>query len=141
MYDMTEGTFTNFVGYSELRGEVDRSEKEPPQRASLAGWETGLARLPPRFNQDACAVSHKGWKCRLGSDWMKCSSASPGQQRALAAVKANVSQEQHSQQVIWGCPAQQEQVYVRSNLEHSSGLPSSGETWKMGMSPMEGWRN
>lgn len=91
-YDMTECTFTSFVGNTELRGEVDRSEKEPPQRASLAGWETEPARFTPRFNQDARAVSHKHWKCRLGSDWMKCSSASPGQQCDLAAVKANVCQ-------------------------------------------------
>lgn len=45
MYDMSEGTFTNSVGNTELRGGVDRSEKEPPQRASLAGWETGPARF------------------------------------------------------------------------------------------------
>lgn len=57
MYDMTEGTFPNFMGNTELREEVDRSGKEPPQRASLAGWETGPTRFTPRFNQDMCAVS------------------------------------------------------------------------------------
>lgn len=55
----------NFVGNTELRGEGDRSEKEPPQRSSLAGWETGPTRLTPRFNQDAHAVSRKAWKCEL----------------------------------------------------------------------------
>lgn len=35
MYDMTEGTFTNFVGNSELRGEVGRSEKEALDRKSV----------------------------------------------------------------------------------------------------------
>lgn len=65
MNDMTEGTITNCVGNTELRGEVDRSDKEPPQRSSLAGWETGPTRFTLRFNQDAWAVSHKGWKCRL----------------------------------------------------------------------------
>lgn len=44
MYVMTEGNFTSFVSNTELRGEEDRSEKEPPQRASLAGWETGPRR-------------------------------------------------------------------------------------------------
>lgn len=65
MYAMTEGTFTNFVGNTELRGEVDMSGKEPPQRASLAGWETAPTRFTPRFNQDAHAVSHRDWKCGL----------------------------------------------------------------------------
>lgn len=53
------------MGNTELRGEVDRSEKEPPQRASLAGWETGPTGFTPRFNHDAHAVSRKAWKCGL----------------------------------------------------------------------------
>lgn len=88
-----------------------------------------------------------GWhaqQCRLGSDWVKCSSASPGQQRALAAVKANMSQVPSAiaQQQVKGCGVVLlSLVYVRSNLEHSSGIPSSGQTWKIGESPVEGWRN
>lgn len=44
-------------------------------------------------------------QCRLGSDWVKCSSASPGQQRALAAVMADVSQVASAiaQQQVEGC--------------------------------------
>lgn len=118
MYDMTEGTFTNFVGNSELRGEVDRSEKEPLQRGSLAGWETGPTRSTQGLTrihvQPHIRFGSSGWhtqQCRLGSDWMRCISASPGQQRALAAGKASVSQAasaiaQPADGRMWGCPAQ-----------------------------------
>lgn len=118
MYDMTEGTFTSFVGNSELRGEVGRSEKEAPQRGSLAGWEIGPTRsaqgLTKVHVQCLIRVGSAGWctqQCRLGSDCMRCISASPGQQRALAAVKANVSHAasavaQPADGGMWGCPAQ-----------------------------------
>lgn len=47
MDDKTECTFKYFVYNSELGGEVDRPEKEPPRIANLAGWEAG----PTRFMQ------------------------------------------------------------------------------------------
>lgn len=70
---------------------------------------------------------------------MKCCSASPGQQRALAAVKANASQVASAiaQQQVKGCGVVPlSPVYVRLNLEHSS-----DETWKIGESLVEGQRN
>lgn len=68
------------MGNTEVGGEVDRPEKEPPHRANLADWDTGPTRFAQRFNQDTCDVLHLGWKnstqqYRLGSDWMKCISA------------------------------------------------------------------
>lgn len=84
----------------------------------MAGWETGPTRFTPSFNQDAHAVPRKAWECELahtavqaGSDWMKCSSASPGQQSAQAAVRANASQvasaiAQPAGEGMWGCPTQ-----------------------------------
>lgn len=89
--------------------------------------------------QSHIRVGSAGWHAWQGSEWMKCSSASPGQQRALAALKANASQVASAiaQQLVKGYGVVLLSLaYVRLNLEHSS-----DETWKIGESPVEGWRN
>lgn len=47
MDDKTDCTFTNFMGNTELGGEVDRPERGPLHRANLAGWKT----RPTRFDE------------------------------------------------------------------------------------------
>ena len=63
MDDKTECTFTNFVGSTELGGDLDRPEKEPPHTANLAGWKTG----PTRFTQGLTKIHVKScmWVGRI----------------------------------------------------------------------------
>lgn len=140
----------NFVGNTELRVKVDRSEKEPPQRSSLAGWETGPTRFTPRFNQDAHAVSCKAWKCEL----------------AHTAVQAEIWLDEMQFCITWPapCPGCSEGKCIPGSISSSTAsrwrdvglyrpwcvldqiwntvlaLPVQ-ETWKVGKSPVEGWRN
>lgn len=95
MDDKTVCTFTNFVGNTELGGDVDRPEKEPPCRSNLAGWETG----PTRFTQgltkihmkSASGLEESHTAVQAGISLNETHVCCKGWQCALAAMKANVS--------------------------------------------------